>query len=135
MRRPAWGCKATEEEEEEEITKMTADLDEAQKEFSDQKKRGLCIIEELKRENRNLKARRKQFRMSTNHNVSEGDSKDFAVEKILDDKLMGNKRQYYVRWEGFVSDDDSYPIQKSIERLLKEFFNAPVQFISGEPPH
>lgn len=91
-----------------EISKKTADLDEAQKEFDDQKTKGLCIIEKLKRENRNLEARVKQFRMSINDRVSEGDSKDYAVEKILDDKLMGKKRQYLVRWEGFESDDDSW---------------------------
>lgn len=91
-----------------EISKITADLDEAQNEFNDQKKKGLCIIEELKRENRNLEARVKQFRMSINEKVSEDDSKDFAVEKILDDKLISKKRRYLVRWEGFNSEDDTW---------------------------
>lgn len=95
------------------ISKLTADLDDAQKEFSDQKTKGMCIIEELKRENRNLEARVKQFRMSINETtkedpVSEDDSKHFSVAKIMDDKLVGKKRRYLVRWEGFCSDDDSW---------------------------
>lgn len=90
------------------MSKITADLEEMQKEFSGQKEKGLCIIEELKRENRNLKARVKQFRMSINETAVEDNSTAFAVEKILDDKILGKKRQYLVRWEGFDSNDDSW---------------------------
>lgn len=52
------------------------------------------------------------------------DEKFYTVEKILEKKKVGKKTLYYVKWDGFPSDQGTWePLQnlKNVKEMVKDF--------------
>lgn len=74
------------------------------------------VIADLKRENQSLLARMKQYQTGLQqckdnekhkNAPSETQDNEYEVEKILDHRDV-TSRQYYIRWKGYDSDEDSW---------------------------
>lgn len=84
-------------------------------------------IEQLKKENKMLAARSKQFQsgvvQNMEHNGTQKQEKDttekqkkdvYEVENILDHKFTKNQRRFLVRWKGFNSNHDTWEPEKCL---------------------
>lgn len=85
--------------------KLTADLLVAnQKNIESQNK-----IDHLQKENKELIAKIEQLTSQANKSGKQTKkTDDYAVEDIIDDKIVRRKKYYLVRWKGYGKEEDSW---------------------------
>lgn len=94
------------------------------------------IISDLKRENKFLLARNKQFQTgmeqrksanaTTDPNIESPSENNYEVEEILDHKNTRAGRKFLIRWKGYDSDDDTWEKESNLKcpEILNKYLDS-----------
>lgn len=90
--------------------KLKADLSIANRENIENQN----TIVSLQNENQLLATQIEQLKEQLQSAVKPTKNTNYAVENIIDDKVVNKKKYYLVRWEGFGEKDDSWEPRKNL---------------------
>lgn len=86
------------------IEKLTADLSMANEKNIESQN----TIESLQNEKKELIVQIEQLKLQVHQTGKQTKNTNYVVDKIIDEKMVGRKKYYLVRWKGYGEDDDTW---------------------------